>query len=182
LLGFGEDGFAFITTESVSRQMDCCSGVEPIIDATAGAGALYAITNEGLQIYSTFLRPLTLLPMEGARSVARLGQTLIVGGSNGVTVFDITSPVSPRQTATRTGMNVAELLVPPDLGTRSIVASLQNGPAVTLELGSGQLNPTMIYVQPPWFAGSAQLPGLLARLGPDRTTVEVSAFGQLTKS
>lgn len=80
------------------------------------------------------------------------------------------------------GLNVTDLSSPPDVGGRCVVALLATGPAQLFELAvDGTPNLRATYPEVPWFAGSAQLAGLLVRLASGNTTIQVSAFGQSKK-
>jgi hypothetical protein len=69
-------------------------------------------------------------------------------------IFDITQPLSPKQVAARDGLNVTDLLSPPDVGGRCMVALLATGPAQLFELAvDGTLNSRATYPQVLWFAG-----------------------------
>lgn len=181
LLGFGSEGFVTVTTHRVLRP-DCCSRTGAISDAIAGPGVLYALGINGLQIYSPSLQLVGEVPLAAGGHLLRIGGALIVAGVAGLTIFDITQPLSPREVATRGGLNVTDLVSPPDVGGRFVVALLATGPAQLFELAAdGTLNPRATYPQLPWFAGTARLADLLVRLGPGNTTIQVSAFGQSKK-
>jgi hypothetical protein len=181
LLGFGSEGFVSMTTHRVLRP-GCCSNAEAITDAIAGPGVLYALGSNGLQIYSPSLQLVGQVPVAAGRRLLRVGRTLIADGAGGMAIFDITQPLSPKQVGAWDGLNVTDLFSPPDVGGRCVVALLATGPAQLFELAvDGTLNSRATYPQVPWFAGSARLGGLLVRLAPGNTTIQVSAFGQSKK-
>jgi hypothetical protein len=179
LLGFGDDGFALLEQQGTRRLELACCQTNPVCDAVAGQSAIYAVGPEGLQIFSPRLQRLNSIVVEGAVRLAQLGTTLFVAGTAGLVVFDTTTALHPVRMGVHQLAGITDVELATDGDGRRLLAVLSTGPAQLLDF-SDATKPVLVatYSQPPWFLGTARLPGLLLKVSADARAIRVSAFGR----
>jgi hypothetical protein len=176
LLHFGENGFGWIDglTGQRSAPMRCCG--KPIHNATSAGSSLYAVTDDGLEIYSTGLCQTGAVAIPDARCVTRTAGKLVVGGRHGLSVHDITEAYRPKCGPYLDGIDVRRVARPLGSESGSVLASLYDGSAVLLNIAGSEIQQTASFQQAPWFAGSLRLGDLLVRIGSNGRSLEISRF------
>jgi hypothetical protein len=177
LLFFGDDGFGWIDGQGrrTPSAAECCSN--PILDATAAGQALYAVTAEGLEIYTASLCKAGAMAVKGGRSLVRMGRRLVVGGRKGLSLYDTEDPFHPGHEESVGDLDVRAVMRPMGTGAETILASLEDGSARLLRVTGDKFAETATYAQAPWFAGSVRMGELLVRIGSDGRSLDVSQFG-----
>jgi hypothetical protein len=176
LLYFGEDGFGWIDGLTGQRPAPtrCCA--KPIHDVTSAGRSLYAVTDEGLDVYSPGLCQMGAVAIAGARCVTRTTGKLVVGGSQGLSVHDIAEGRRPKCGPSLDGMDVKRVARPLGSEAGSVLASLNDGSAVLLNIARSEIQQTASFPQAPWFANSLRLGDLLVRIGSNGRSLEISRF------
>lgn len=178
LLFFGEDGFGWIDGQGEHKPGAAECRANPILDATAAAHVLYAVTSEGLEIYSTRLCKADAMAFDGGRCLARTAGKLVVGGRRGLFVYDTKDALHPRRGPSLEGIDVRAAMRPLGYEAGTILASLEDGSARLLRVAGSELEETASFAQAPWFVGNARLGELLVRIGKDGRSLDVSRFGE----
>jgi hypothetical protein len=178
VLFFGEDGFGWIDGQGERKPGAAECRANPILDAIAAAHVLYAVTSEGLEIYSTRLCKADAIAFDGGRCLARTAGKLVVGGHRGLFVYDTKDALHPRCGPSLKGIDVRAAMRPLGSEAGTILASLEDGSARLLRVAGSELEETASFAQAPWFVGNARLGELLVRIGKDGRSLDVSRFGE----
>jgi hypothetical protein len=183
LLAYGDDGMAWLDGSGVNAQdCDCGCAEQPVFySMVAARGHLYAATSRGLEVFSPRLRRRTVIPLDGACCVAQTGNTLVVGGKSGLTMFHLNDPSQPERGKHHSAANVANLVVPPGSSSRELLVVFDRGASQLLDFsahGQPRLAGTLPVV--PWYVGSARIQNFLLRRGPDKYSVSVTYLGKST--
>jgi hypothetical protein len=178
LLFFGEDGFGWINGQGERKPNTAECYPNPILDVTAAAHVFYAVTSEGLEIYSTRLCKANVIAFDGGKCLARTAGKLVVGGRRGLFVYDIEDALHPSCGPSLEGVDVRAATRPLGSEAGTILASLEDGSARLLRIAGSELEETARFAQAPWFVGCARLGDLLVRIGKDGRSLAVSLFGK----
>jgi hypothetical protein len=181
LLAYGDDGMAWLDSSGVNAQgCDCGCAEQPVFHNVAAArGHLYAATSRGLEVFSARLRRRVVIPLERVRCVAQTGNTLVVGGKTGLTVFHLEDPSRPEREEHYGAGSVANLVAPPGSSGHQLLVMFEEGPSELLDFGV-QGKPQLASTLPvsPWYVGAARVGNFLLRPGSDLSSVVVSYFGK----
>ena len=183
LLAYGDDGMAWLDALGVNAQgCDCGCAEQPVFfSVVAARGYLYAATSRGLEVFSPRLRRRTVIPFEGARCVAQTGNTLVVGGKNGLTMFHLKDPSQPERGGHHSSASVANLVVPPGSSGHELLVVFDQGASQLLDfVVHGQPRLTATFPVTPWYVRSARIQNFILRQSPDRSSVRVTYFGKST--
>lgn len=177
LLYFGEEGFGWIDRQGEQRsdQPRCCS--KPIIDVTTAGRSLYAVAHAGLESYSAGLCQTGTVAIRGATCITRSAGKLIVGGRHGLSVYDNTDALQPKCGPAVDGISVKRVARPLGSEAGTILASLEDGSALLLNVAGSAIQETAAFAEAPWFDGCLRLGDLLVRIGSNGTSLDVSRFG-----
>jgi hypothetical protein len=114
------------------------------------------------------LRTASLPVTGGASSLLAAGTRLIVGGRDGIEVFDLSTPGAPRREREYPHPACGLFVAPATLDTRSVVFSRAEGGGGTLVgVTPNGLLELARYPQDPWFHRAAFIDDSVARLDPD---------------
>lgn len=177
LLYFGEEGFGWINDRGEQQRatLSRCSS-KPIVDVTSAGRSLYAVGEDRLEIYSAGLCLTASEPLHGARCVTRTAGKLVVGGRQGLCVHDITDALHPRCGPSLGGLDVKQVARPLGSEAGTILASLEDGSALLLNIASSAIQETAAFPQIPWFGGCLRLGELLVRIGSNGRSLDVGRF------
>jgi hypothetical protein len=178
LLAFGPDGFVSIDSDAAMKSIGPECESDAVMDAIAGAGVVYVLTSEALEVRTLRLCRMSGSPVAGGRSMIRAGRRLVVGGRNGLAMYDISEANRPRLETSRDDLNVTALALPPEEHANALLAVLEDRSARILSLHEGRLHETATYSRGPWFADSVRLGRLVVRVGADRLHLNVGLFGE----
>jgi hypothetical protein len=138
---------------------------------------LYALTEQGLEIYSKQLVRTGTVEMPGNRKVARVGGKLALGGRDGLSIYDlreIFQPVCDTVSDCLDGMRVERFVTREQ---NRLLALMEDGTAKSIQWTENGLQETATYGQIPWFAESIRLGTLVVMPGKDRTRLELYRYG-----
>ena len=177
LLFFGDEGFGQIDRHGrqTTVTMDCSPA--PVLDAEGNAMGIYTITSNELIIYSIGLCKMSSTSLERCRSLLLAGGKLVVGGKDGLRVYDISDLRQPASVTFLEGLNVTKVLRSPLMEPGGFLAILEDGTAKSFWWNGEQLIETASYNQAPWFAESLRISGMLVRIGEGRARLDLYRFG-----
>lgn len=130
------------------------------MDALLGHDVVYVLTDEALEVRSAGLCKFSSSINQGGRCLTQLGRRLIVGGTAGLSIYDISEERQPSLVASQRDYDVAGLMIPPDAPSGSVLALLVDGSARMFTIHDQQIEESAIYSAPPWFADSIDLGNL----------------------
>jgi hypothetical protein len=180
LLYFGEEGFGWINGQGEQRSATPQFCGKPVIDVVAAGKSLYAITSEGLEIYSARLCQTGAVGIHAATCVTRTAGKLVVGGRHGLSVHDITDALYPKCRLLLDGIDVRRVARPLGSEAGTVLASLYDDSALLLNVAGSALQETAAFSKAPWFAGCLRLGNLLVRIGSNGSSLVISRFGAST--
>jgi hypothetical protein len=178
LLVYGDGGFYAVA--SFSRLRPAGRGCDPqlVIDAVAGSDVLYAITTEGLEVFSPQLCRIALTELHpAARTMLRLGNYLLTGGSSGLTVFSMRDRHKPHPQHTLNGLPVTSLALYP-AASGGFVAGLEDGSARLFQLEDGYPVEYGHFSRPPWFASAVRIGRVIGDISEDRFSIRLAVRGE----
>lgn len=173
LLVYGDFGFGWIDSQGRRPGASGCE-VPGIVDAAVAGDALYALTDEALEVYSPRLCRLRATRMEGARSLAITAGKIVIGGPRGVSVHD---PVACQRESSWVGGAVTGVARPLGVPEGSVLATLEDGSARLLRVTDGGLEEAARFPRTPWFVDAARVGDLLVTLGGNGATLDIRQFG-----
>jgi hypothetical protein len=177
LLHYGDNGFGWIDRDGGEQphSSGCC--VNPILNAAVRGRVLYAITGEGLEIYSKKLCRIALVRIEGAHALAQTGGKLVIAGACGIYIYDTSEPHRPRMVSSHEDIPIRSLTRPLGAGAGTVLAILEDGSARLFQFHGKKLEEMAYFSQAPWFTGSVRLNGLLLKPGQNGSSIDISKFG-----
>ena len=180
LLYFGEEGFGWINAKGQQRTAlpQCCN--KPIVDAASAGKSLYAVTDEGLEIYSAGFCKLGAVAAPEATCVTRTSGKLVVGGRKGLCVHDITDAARLKCGQSLDDVDVKKVARPLGSEAGTVLASLYDGSALLLNIAGSKIHETAAFALAPWFDGALKLDDLLVRIGSNESSLEISRFAAST--
>jgi hypothetical protein len=92
LLVFGKEGVECIDRSGRRSGTVAKCELSSILDAAGDRQALYALTDEGVDVYSKRLCRIGAVPLEGGQCLARVGRTFVAGARRGLTIFETAKP------------------------------------------------------------------------------------------
>jgi hypothetical protein len=180
LLHYGEDGFGWIDSEGNQRphQAGCCAN--PILDAAVTGQLLYAITKEGLEIYSKSLCRIASVNVKGVHSLVQTGGKLVIAGMRCIYVYDIREPRVPKMVSSHEGIDIRirSLIRPLGAAAGTVLAILEDGSGRFFQFHDKTMEETAHFSRVPWFTGSVRFNGLLVQPGQNRNSIDISKFGR----
>jgi hypothetical protein len=178
LVYFGDEGIGAIDRRGRRQTAAPADGAAgPVLDAAADPDWLYALTAQGLDVYSRDFRKQGAVTMDGGRSVVRVGHSLAVGGEYGVGLFDTAAAPGPRRTSQFDDVQGTSVLHPLPMEPGSFLATLADGTAKSFQPSEGSLEETAGYARTPWFAESIRLGTVLVTIGEGRAKLDLYRFG-----
>ena len=179
-LVYGEDGLALLAANGIVVPVGGCGcSEEPgYHDCTVAGGYVYAVSSRGLEVFSARLRLRHIVPLEHARSIARIGNKLVIGGKKGYGVFHLGDPVQPEFGHHHAIGSIAQLVVPPGSSGHQLLILPYEGSAQLVDFaGHGEPKLVATFAVLPWYVGAARIGNYLLRPSADRLSVSVSYFG-----
>ena len=177
LLAFGEEGFTWLERLERNNGRDLPCETITVADAAADARVLYALSDNGVAVYSRRLCRIGELPLEGGTSLLRVSKKLIVGGKRGLAVFDVSNPRRPERHATVGNVHIAALAFTPPGETGTFVAMGADESARVFRLNGEQVVEMSHSRRVPWFARTVRVGETLVRIGKDHRNLEMFRFG-----
>ncbi|HEX6781923.1 MAG TPA: hypothetical protein VF125_07825 [Solirubrobacterales bacterium] len=180
LLAFSAGGFHSIDAEGSLRPLGP-SEESAIVDVAAGAGVLYVLTENSLEVRSPELGTISSRSFEGGRCLLRHDRHLVVGTRFGVRVLHIDEKgeIGGDGDYAWPDFTVAKLEAAPLAGDGYGLALLANGTGRLFTLDEkGGVRELAEFASRPWFAGAAELETALLRLGPDSRSLQVGIPGR----
>lgn len=177
LLIFGQEGVEWIDRTGQRNAASANCDLRLILDATGDRQALYALTKEGLNIYSKRLCRIGAVPIEGSCSIARVGKKIVIGGQRGLAVFDTENLHSPQGERFVEDMRVSAVRSTLMGDADSFVAVLEDGNARLFRFNQGYPEEIGRYSGTPWFMETVRLGGRIVKIGVDRRCLDIYRFG-----
>lgn len=178
LLVYGDGGFYAVANSSGLRPAG--RGCDPrlVIDAVAGRDVLYAITADGLEVFSPQLCRVSLTELHHEeRAVLRLGNYLLTGGPGGLSVFSMRDRHKPHRQHTLDGLPVTGLALYP-AASGGFAAVLEGGSARLFQLEDGYPVEYGHFSRVPWFASAVRIGRVIADISEDRHYIRLAVRGE----
>ncbi len=183
LLAYGQDGLALLAANGIAVPVGgCCCAEQPeYYDVASAGGYIYAISSRGLEVFSSRMRLRHIVPLEHARTIAYIGNKLVIGGKKGYAVFHLGDPARPEFGHHHAIGAISKLVVPPGSSGHQLLVVLYEGHSQLLDFaGHGEPRLAATFPVLPWYVGAARIQNLLLRVAPDRLSVVLSYFGTST--
>jgi hypothetical protein len=179
LAAFGENGL-YIVGEKNNKNACCESG--RVFSAQFAGGNLYALTNEGLGMYSNDLKRIALLNHEenqaGQVIVSRNG--LLVVSNGRLKEYKIIPGKKPLLIATHTNLpEIKRVITPPVSQGLELLLIFDKEAACSYRFIEGKLPVKLAeYTVLPWWTSANFLNGYLILWGNDKNKVALNYFGR----
>jgi hypothetical protein len=178
LLVFGQEGVEWIDRSGRRSGTVAKCELSSILDAAGDRQALYALTDEGVDVYSKRLCRIGAVPLEGGQCLARVGRTLVAGARRGLTIFETAKPRHLRgeRFLEDTSVRAARSTLVGEAGTFVVVP--EDGTAQLLRFNQERLEEIARYSGTPWFIETVRLGDCMVKIGADRMSLDTYRFGE----
>jgi hypothetical protein len=179
LAAFGKNGLS-IVGEKNNKNACCESG--NILSAQFAGGSLYALTNEGLGMYSNDLKRITLLDHEEnqAGQVVFSRNRLLVVSNGSLKEYKVIPGRKPLLMATHTNLpEIKRAIIPPVSQGLELLLIFDKEAACSYRFTEGKLPVKLAeYTVLPWWTSANFLNGYLALWENDKNMVTLNYFGR----
>jgi hypothetical protein len=176
LLAYGDEGLQWCNNGN-KRNKNPAGLCRAAKDVAAYQRTLYAITHEGIQVYSARMCQVASAEVEHAESIIALGDKLIIGGRRGLTIAD-------RHDLTHCHHHMSELCVTnlraafagePGL----FVAQLADGTAKSFRIRNDAPEVVSEFAEAPWYSNAMILRDLTVKLANENNAFDLYRVGQM---
>ena len=177
LLAYGDEGMQWCNHGNNNRNNPNGCVCTPIKEVAAHERSLYAITAEGIQVYSASLCPVVSTKIEHAESIIALGDKLIIGGKRGLTIAhrkDLTHCHRHLDDLDITNLRVA-FAGEPGL----FIAQLADGTAKAFRLSENAPEVVSDYAEAPWHSNAISLGDLVVKMANGHSAFDLYQVGQM---
>jgi hypothetical protein len=176
LLAYGDEGLQWCNNGN-NRNENPAGSCSPINDAAAYQRNLYAITHEGIRVYSASMCAVASAKAEHAESIIALGDKLIIGGRRGLTIadrLDLTHCHHHPDELSVTNLRAA-FAGEPGL----FIAQLANGTARSFRLRDDAAEIVSEFAEAPWHSDAVILGDLTVKLANENNAFDLYRVGQM---
>jgi len=177
LLAYGDEGMQWCNYSNNNRNDSTECVCTPIKDVAAHERNLYAITTEGIRVYSARLCQVGSAKIEHAESIIALGDKLIIGGKRGLTI-------AHRKSLKHCHNHMGELditnLRAAFAGEPGLfVAQLADGTAKAFRLSEDAPEVVSDFAEAPWHSNAVRLGDLMVKVANDNSVFDLYRVGQM---
>jgi hypothetical protein len=174
LLAYGNQGMEFCG----NRKLQTANACTPVKDVAASRDNLYAVTREGISVYSAKLCKVAAYNLEGAQSILLIGNKIIVGGDDGLSVIEGDNFHHPKKF--KDDGNITSLRPAFAFEPGLFVAQLSDGTAKAFAFEDGRPQVVADYSQLPWHTSTVKAGDLLLRISQhDNSVLELFSEGDM---
>jgi hypothetical protein len=138
-----------------------------VLDVQSRKGYLYVRLLDQIQIWDSSLALCGKMDVKGPIWFAAVGPYLALADSDGIKIFDLANPATPKQAGSLELDGVVGMSEAAVAGLhRSLLVELDRQRFVVVEVDNGKPGIAAQYASRPWFAGAAALGDLVARSNP----------------
>lgn len=150
MLVYGDAGL-FTLGEEATALRDCCSGGEPVRDASASDNYAALVVGEQVRLFNSFgARIAEITPAKRPRTVLVLGSHLLIGCEGPLLIYDVVDVLHPRQIQSL--ITLAAYRIVKSGFDNSALVRRPDGTFVELEKRERGWAPAAVYEQAPWKA------------------------------
>jgi hypothetical protein len=177
LLAYGDEGMQWCNYGNHNRNESTESLCTPIKNVAAHQRNLYAITSDGLRVYSARLCQIASAKAEHAESVISLGDKLILGGKRGFTIMNRKD--LKHCSSYMDNLEIASLRATFAGEPGLFVAQLTDGTAKSFRLSGDAPEIVSDFNDAPWRSNSISLGQLIIKLAIDNRGFDLYRVGQM---
>jgi hypothetical protein len=178
LIAFSDNGFYQVDSQGARPAACGCGGETRVFGAVRAGNTIYAVTDAGIELFSSRFSRLLVIPLDATGPIARAGNNLVAAIHKGLAVFSIARPTRPGRKEDFEISGVQDLVMPPGGVGQTLLAVVKTGRAKLVDFSRGDdARVVADYPQFPWYIGSARLGNLFLKLDVARSTIQVSLFG-----
>ena len=176
LLAYGDEGMQWCNYSNNNRNNTECI-CTPIKDVAAHERNLYAITTEGLHVYSARLCQVAFVKAQDTESIIVLGDKLVMGGKRGLTITN-------RKDLQNCHIYMDELniinLRAANAGEPGLfIAQLADGTAKAFRLSDDAPEVVSDFAEATWQSNAVRLGDLIVKVANDNSVFDLYMVGQM---
>ena len=178
LLYSGKNGFGWINNQGQLNSIPKGCESIPILDAAIEYQKLYAVTNDGLEVYSGSLCKIDMEKIKGCKSILKLDDNILIGGEFGLRMYKGSNIHELIAEYNITGKSISNILRPLGLKYNEFLVLLKDRTAKSFQIIDDKFEETVNFSKTPWFADSIRIGRYLLKIGTGRRSIDILQFGK----